>query len=66
MYKRQLLADKFILVLDDANFEGVVKSADDFVSQNNLKQIFSRLILTTTVEDERDWWNGVYVLVLEK
>ena len=61
-----LLADKFILVLDDANFEGVVKSADDFVSQNNLKQIFSRLILTTTVEDERDWWNGVYVLVLEK
>ena len=61
-----LLADKFILVLDDANFEGVVKSADDFVTQNNLKQIFSRLILTTTVEDERDWWNGVYVLVLEK
>ena len=35
-------------------------------TQNNLKQIFSRLILTTTVEDERDWWNGVYVLVLEK
>ena len=61
-----LLADKFILVLDDANFEGVVKSADAFVEQNNLKQIFSRLILTTMVEDERDWWNGIYVLVLEK
>jgi hypothetical protein len=61
-----LLADKFILVLDDANFEGVVKSADDFVTNNKLKNIFSKLILTSTVEDEKDWWNGIYILVLEK
>ena len=61
-----LLAEDFILVLDDANFEGVVSSADEFVETNNLRALFRRKILTSVVEDDKDWWNGLYILVLSK
>ena len=60
------LPDEFILVLDDANFQGVVSSADEFVETNNLKPMFRRKILTSVVEEDKDWWNGLYILVLSK
>ena len=58
--------DKFILVIDDCNFDGVVDSVDQFINTNKLTTIFKRLILTTELEDEQSWWNGIYLLVLEK
>ncbi len=63
---KNLIADKFILVLDDANFEGVVESANEFVSSNNYSVLFSRKILTTVLEDDTSWWNGMYVMVVQK
>lgn len=63
---KDLFADKFILVLDDANFEGVVESANDFISSNNYNVLFSRKILTTVLEDDTSWWNGLYIMVVEK
>ena len=63
---KDLLADKFILILDDANFEGVVESANEFINTNNYNVLFSRKILTTILEDENSWWNGLYVMVVHK
>jgi len=63
---KDLLADRFILILDDANFEGVVESANEFVSNNNYNVLFSRKILTTVLEDEKSWWNGLYIMVIHK
>lgn len=63
---KDLIADKFILVLDDANFEGVVESANEFINSNNYSVLFSRKILTTVLEDETSWWNGMYVMVVQK
>ena len=63
---KDLIADKFILVLDDANFEGVVESANEFVNSNNYSVLFSRKILTTVLEDDTSWWNGMYVMVVQK
>ena len=60
------LADKFILVIDDANFDGVVESAIQFVSENKLDVYFERKLLSGVVENPHHWWNGVYVMVLEK
>ena len=48
------LAEDFILVLDDANFQGVVSSADEFVETNNLRPLFRMKILTSVVEDDKD------------
>ena len=60
------LADKFILVIDDANFEGVIDSAIQFIKDNNFDVWFERKILSSIPENPNHWWNGVYVMVLEK
>ena len=60
-----LTDDTFILILDDANFEGVVSSANQFIQDNNFKVLFERKLLNK-VEDPSMWWNGLYILVLQK
>lgn len=60
-----LTDNTFILILDDANFDGVVSSADEFIKHNNYTVLFQRKILNR-IEDESMWWNGLYILVLQK
>ena len=60
------LADKFILVIDDANFDGVIDSAIQYIKEQDFDVWFERKILSTIPENPSHWWNGVYVLVLEK
>ena len=58
-------ADKdYILVVDDANFEGVMDKTKEFTKDKNV--IWDRTILTETSEDANDFWNGVYLAVIEK
>jgi hypothetical protein len=60
------LDDKFILVVDDANFDGVVEGTVQFVRENNLVCYFERKILSGIIENPTHWWNGIHILVLEK
>lgn len=60
------LADKFILIIDDANFDGVIESAIQFVKDNNYDLYFERKILSRIIENPTHWWNGLFVMVLEK
>ena len=60
------LADKFILVLDDANFDGVIDSAIQYIKENKFDVWFERKILSGIPENPHHWWNGLYVMVLEK
>ena len=60
------LADKFILIIDDANFDGVIESAIQFVKDNNYDLYFERKILSKIIENPTHWWNGLFVMVLEK
>ena len=61
-----LLADKFILIIDDANFDGVIESAIQFVKDNNYDLYFERKILSKIIENPTHWWNGLFVMVMEK
>ncbi len=60
------LADKFIMIIDDANFDGVIESAVQFVKDNNYDVYFERKILSKIIENPTHWWNGLFVMVLEK
>lgn len=60
------VSDKFILIVDDANFDGVVDSTIQFVKENNMICYFERRILSAIIENPNHWWNGVHILVLEK
>ena len=54
----------YVLVVDDANFDGVVAATDEFAKDKNV--VYKRLITTETPEDADDWWNGVYILVIQR
>ena len=60
------LDDKFILIVDDANFDGVVEGAVTWAQENNLKCYFERKILSSVIESPVHWWNGIHIMVLEK
>jgi predicted O-methyltransferase YrrM len=62
---KDLVEDTFIVILDDANFEGVVESADEFIYKNHYKILFERKFLNS-IEDDKMWWNGLYILILQK
>ena len=59
-------ADKFILVVDDANFMGVVQSCEFWIKENKLNLLFERKILTKVPEDPNGWWNGLHIMVIQK
>ena len=58
--------DEFILIVDDANQEEVVKSLEKFIQDNNLEVLYKRVILTEEVEDSDTWWNGLAIAVIKK
>lgn len=55
----------FLLLVDDANFEGVIDASEQFVKENNLTVLFERKLLND-IEDDTMWWNGLHMLVLQK
>jgi len=60
-----LTNDTFLLLVDDANFDGVVDASEQFVKENNLKVLFERKLLHD-IEDDTMWWNGLHMMVLQK
>jgi hypothetical protein len=62
---KNLVEDTFILILDDANFEGVIESAEEFVRRNNYEILFERKLLNQ-IESDKMWWNGLYILILSR
>jgi hypothetical protein len=62
---RDCLDKQAILVFDDANWTDTVKAADDAVKAAGLKPVYSKKLLNG-LEDERMWWNGIYLIVVAK
>ena len=55
-----------ILVIDDANFDGVVYGTKSALDELDCEIIYERIILTENLEDENDLWNGFYICVIKK
>jgi len=64
-YYSEIFSDQCIMIIDDANFEGVVDGVIDGVTKANLNVSFNRLILND-IENAEAWWNGLYILVVNK
>ena len=65
IYFADRFADQTILVFDDANFDGVVQAAREGIAAAGLNIIFQKIILND-LEDPEQWWNGIYVVLVEK
>lgn len=61
----QCLADTAIIIADDANWQGVVQGVDLGVSMARLKVLYSKKMLNSP-ENPGQWWNGLYILVVQR
>ena len=54
-----------MLIFDDANWEGVVEGARNGANKAGLEVAYEKMLLCD-VEDLESWWNGLYILVINK
>lgn len=64
-YYSECLADTAILIFDDANWMGVVQGAEMGIGLSKLKKIYSKMMLNSP-ENKNQWWNGLYIVVVQK
>jgi len=64
-YYSSAFADQCIMIIDDANFEGVIDGVIDGIDKAKLNVSFTRMILND-IENAEGWWNGLYILVVNK
>lgn len=65
MYYAKTFAKHAILIFDDANWSQVIQGAYKGIVDFGLKILYSKKILNS-IESEADWWNGLYVVVVER
>ena len=53
------------MVIDDANVEQNVAITKGWVEKQQLRVLYERELLND-IEDDKMWWNGLYVLVIAK
>lgn len=61
----ECLANTSVMIFDDANWVGVTSGADEGIMKSGLKVIYSKHMLNQ-VEDPSMWWNGLYIVVVQK
>jgi predicted O-methyltransferase YrrM len=64
-YFSKILANEAFILVDDANWEGVVAGTDAGIKAAGLDVVYSKVILNDQ-EDLTAWWNGFYLLVVRK
>lgn len=64
-YFADTFAEECILIFDDANWDGVVNGATEGIQKAGLTVQYEKKMLNE-VEDERMWWNGLYIVVVKK
>jgi len=64
-YYASIFAKEAILIFDDANFDGVVHGANDGLSKAGLNIKYKRILLTDQMENEKELWNGLYIVIIE-
>jgi hypothetical protein len=64
-YYSPVFAKHSILIFDDANWTEVVQGAYKGIVESGLKILYSKKVLNA-LESDTEWWNGLYIVVVEK
>lgn len=64
-YFSKVFSEECILIIDDANFDGVVNGTEEGLSKIPFNVLYKKIILND-IESETEWWNGLYIAVLKK
>lgn len=64
-YYYPVLAKESIIIFDDANWQEVVEGAREGLNSVGAQVTFEKMMLND-LENSREWWNGLYVVVIRK
>lgn len=64
-YYNDCFAQEAVLIFDDANWEGVVDGAREGIQRIGAEIAYEKMLLNEE-EDPEGWWNGLYVVVIQK
>ena len=65
LYYYSVLAEEAVIVFDDANWTSVVDGATQAFRELGCKITYEKLILNSE-ENAEEWWNGLYIVVVNK
>lgn len=60
------LDDIFIYIVDDWNWEEIRIATNNVIKDLNFKILYEKSIITEKGEDSLNWWNGIYIVLLQK
>lgn len=58
--------DIFVYIVDDWNEENIRQSTRSDLSSLPIKVLYEKEILSPITSDHDGWWNGIYILVIQK
>lgn len=58
-------SDQVVCIFDDANWEGVIDGALDGIAKTKYNILYQRKLINA-IEDKNMWWNGLFIVVLDK
>lgn len=64
-YFSKALSSVSMIIVDDANFEGVIDGARDGITKSKLNVMYERVLLNS-IEESEGWWNGLYIILVSK
>ena len=64
-YYASSFSQEAVLIFDDANWDGVVEGARKGINAIGAEVGYEKLLLCD-VEDSNSWWNGLYIVVINK
>lgn len=64
-YFYKCFSEETILIFDDANWDGVVDAVNAALYDLKANVIFKKILLNG-IESTEQWWNGLYILIINK
>lgn len=65
LYYKECLNDYSVLIFDDANWAGVIEGVNAAIDESGLQPVYAKILLNG-VEDPKQWWNGLYIVIVKK
>lgn len=65
-YYKSVLADEFIFLCDDFDWDEVQKGTQSGIEKAGLEVLYEKYFKSKGSHDNDSWWNGFYVAILKK
>ena len=66
LYYFNVLADEFLYIVDDYDWEGPSLGVADALEKTNLDVVYSKHLKSNGMNDIDTWWNGLGIFILRK